>query len=458
MTDILIVRNFNEHPTPLKSKCLIIEKAPLQNTEIKISGYRHSSNLLISAAIIAADTTVTLHNVPDLLDSHLMIEIVNQLGADASFANSTATLNTRNLSGHQVPNDLSQQIPGSLYLLPALLAKCKKVIFAKSGGCQIGAKDKGFERPIQHVLDMMKIFGAKINIKDGLIYAEAQNLTPSRIIDIHEFSFEKDKVTGPLTSGATKTAILLALAVKTGKTIIINPFLKSEAVDLLDFVKALGYKVKYDQSKIEIEYAQLHQAVSYSIISDPSEIITYFSIAGFHKIDLRLTNITLTKTWPILKPELDLLTEMGVSHVVVDNVVTVSSAKELTAVDIEITPTGVCTDHHPFLMLLMLKANKSSHLTEHVWHDRFNYIDEVNKYGVGLKQIDNSVAITPATLQPTDDVIYCPDLRAAAMLAIIAMDAPSKSTLENYGHLGRGYVNFIPNLKRMGGMITEADL
>ena len=83
---------------------------------------------------------------------------------------------------------------------------------------------------------------------------------------------------------------------------------------------------------------------------------------------------------------------------------------------------------------------------------------EVNKYGVNLKQMDNCVTIYPVSLSSTNDTINCPDLRAAAMLAILALDAPGRSKLKNYHHLERGYVNFIHNLKKMGGSITNSSI
>ncbi len=460
MEDILSVLNSKEKKMKFapQTEYLIFEKSKLCPISIRISGYRHSSNLLMAAAIIVSDVPITLHNLPDLLDTHLMIDILKYLGAECSYHSSTLTLDTKKISSYKVPNYLSEQIHGSLYLIPALLARFKKVIFGKSGGCQIGDKEKGFARPIQHILDVMGKFGGKISCQNEVIKAEAEEILSPNLIDIQEYSYHKEKVIGPLTSGATKTAILMALAVKKGKTIILNPFLKSEAIDLLDFVKAIGYKVSYDNSRIEIEYFPSKNPVTYSVISDPSEIITYLAIAGYHKIILHLKNVTLKKTWSILKPELDILAKIGITCKIESDIVIVHFQQQLQAVDIEITPTGVCTDHHPFLVLLMLKASAISNLVEHVWHDRFNYVKEVNKYGVNLKQVENCVTINPAPLNSTNDIINCPDLRAAAMLAILALDAPGRSKLKNYHHLERGYVNFIHNLKKMGGSITNSSI
>ena len=430
---------------------LRVKQSKLLNATINISGYRHSSNLLISAAIVLPFSDIRLLNVPNLLDTDVMVEIMNVLGAKCEFNTdkNEVFVNTAHLFNHHVPNELSKQLHGSLYLMPALLARFGKCVFGESGGCQIGQKQSGFERPVNHVLDIMERFSVKVHHEGSNIIAEALTLKAA-VININDYSHSKTEVTGPLTSGATKTAILLALAVKVGKTTLLNPFLKSETIDLLDFVKKVGYRVFYNSSRIEIEYQVPNKNVSHQVISDPSEIITYMSIAGFHDIQLCLTNITLDRTLPILKPELDLLHKIGVSHTVEHPNILVKSTKKMKAQSIAISVAGVCTDHHPLLIPLLLKAQGKSDITENVWHDRFNYIAEANKFGLNLKQNNNSIIIDPIPLQKAQDHIICPDLRAAALLLILAIGAPGVTTITNFHHLFRGYVDFIKNLQSMG--------
>lgn len=452
--DILPTLIVNEK-TPqelLSEELLIIKQTKLQNGTINISGYRHSSNLLIAATMILPDISIKLDNVPNLLDTTLLVEILTVLGANCSYNNGVFTADTTNLSAYQIPNHLSEQIHGSLYLMPALLARLGKCIFGKSGGCQIGSETQGFERPVEHILDVMMKFGASIQHINEQLIVEATKLHATTI-DINDYAYTKDQVMGPLTSGATKTAILLALSIKEGTTIILHPFLKSETIDLLEFVRALGFSVYFDASKIEIRYQKLQDHVSHRVISDPSEIVTYMCIAGYHDIELCLTNITLEQTWPILEPELTLFKKLGLDYKIASNNVIVRGSSNLQAMDIDITPYGVCTDHHPLLVALMLKANGISKITEYVWYDRFNYMSEITKFCANLIREANSVVISPSELQTTQEIIVCPDLRAAALLVILALGVPGKTILANTYHLNRGYVNFIPNLRSINAEI-----
>lgn len=146
---------------------------------------------------------------------------------------------------------------------------------------------------------------------------------------------------------------------------------------------------------------------------------------------------------------------MGVIHKITPQGVIIEKMKNIKPINIEITVTGVCTDHHPLLVALLLKAEGGSKITEHVWHDRFNYIPEANKFGLNLIQKKNNVIIRPSPIKKSIEVVSCPDLRAAALLVILALAAPGTSLLINYEHLNRGYANFIENMRTMGGRLIE---
>ena len=171
---------------------LRVKQSKLLNATINISGYRHSSNLLISAAIVLPFSDIRLLNVPNLLDTDVMVEIMNVLGAKCEFNTdkNEVFVNTAHLFDHHVPNELSKQLHGSLYLMPALLARFGKCVFGESGGCQIGQKQSGFERPVNHVLDIMERFSVKVHHEGSNIIAEALTLKAA-VININDYSHSK---------------------------------------------------------------------------------------------------------------------------------------------------------------------------------------------------------------------------------------------------------------------------
>ena len=59
-----------------------------QNASIKISGSKNSSLPIIAAAILC-DETVVLHNIPEISDVFLLIDILKDMGITSSFKNNT---------------------------------------------------------------------------------------------------------------------------------------------------------------------------------------------------------------------------------------------------------------------------------------------------------------------------------------------------------------------------------
>lgn len=435
---------------------LYIEKSTLLSGKIiSIAGYRHASNLALSASLILPNTTFNIKNIPDVVDTDVMLNLLTNIGATASTRSNSVNINTSSVEPScSLDYELCEKIHGSIYLLPALLARFGKVTFGKSGGCQIGSSEDNGSRPVSHITDVMMAFGANVIFEKDNIVASADQLKATTI-DISKFSYEKDRISGPLTSGATKTAILLALAVKNGKTIIKNPFLKSEAIDLLSLVKSIGFKVTYNKRSIEIERSSVNSIVNHNIISDPSEIITYMCLAVYHRISLTLTDITMHQTKNILQPELDQLKNMGVNYKITDTHIIVLKNHDILPSTIDITPTGVCTDHHPFLLLIQLLANGQSTITEHVWHERFHYIPEMKKFSINLIRKMNTVYVNPQTPSHALDVVHGLDLRAAAMLLIVALKAPGVTQMTHFSHLYRGYEYLFPKLEVLGAVIKK---
>lgn len=432
---------------------LVIKKSNLKPANIHISGYRHASNLLIAAALVPGVSKILIDNVPDVIDTQIMIKILTGLGIRTTYNGNRLEICSTHIFDYNVPCELSEKIHGSIYLLPALLARCKKVSFGKSGGCLIGDAQAEHARPSHHILSVMEKFGASITKNDDIIFAQADSIH-GQTVDILDYSDARDELKGPLTSGATKTAIILALAAKTGRTIILNPFLKSEVIDLLEFIKQIGYKVSYDNQKIEIEYAHINELVQFHVVSDPAEIITYITLAVYHNIEIELQNITSDKIIPILQPELHLLKELGIKLVHAGATIIILPNSDVQAKDIHITPMGVCTDHHPFIALILLKAKEQSSITEHVWYDRFNYLKELNKFNLELVKKGNTVFIKPKQPEPTTGLIFCPDLRAAAIIVILAMEINGTTKIANFHHLYRGYHNFLDTLQTMGACLS----
>lgn len=255
-----------------------------------------------------------------------------------------------------------------------------------------------------------------------------------------------------MCSGATKTAILAAVCTKKGTTIIHNPYPKPDVTELISFLSLVGFKIVENGRSIYITSPDELQEATHHLISDVTEIITYISCSVYMKHPMTLNNITVDRVKKALKPELDYLNKMNIKLEWDRESLFIPYADQVKSIDIDVTSIGIYSDSQPFFTLMLLRGEKNSRITEHVWHNRFGYAEELKKLGLNLEVFENSVYIKPG-YPVQDNSLDAGDLRAAAVLILSALKTPGTTTINNVQHLTRGYEDFIDTLQSLGANI-----
>lgn len=106
---------------------------------------------------------------------------------------------------------LGKCIHGSMYLCPALLIALGKFEYYGSGGCQIGDSIDSHNRPFSHIASVIECFNHKISIESNRIIGNFGDNSDITELDIKNFSYSSEDLSGPLVGGATKTALLLSV-------------------------------------------------------------------------------------------------------------------------------------------------------------------------------------------------------------------------------------------------------
>lgn len=425
-----------------------VTNSSLQKNDIKISGYKHAAVTLIAASAYISKK-VRIRNIPLIEDTYILSEILETLGAKTKFDNNTLVIDSSKLSGTIIPESLSEKIHGSLYLIPTILGRTGKVKIGRSGGCQIGDESVKGARPVHHMVDVLEKFGGRFKWENNVLTGECDGFVATEI-NIMNYSDSDKILTGPLVSGATKTAILAALCTKQGTTVIHNPYFKPDVTELISFLKSIGYKITFNRKLISITPPDKIKETDYYLVSDITEIITYIGLAVYTDNALMLNNITVDRVKEGLSPELEYLKKMNINLIWGNDHLYIPKNQYVKSVDIEVTSIGIYSDSHPFFTLMLLRGDNGSKITEYVWHNRFLYVDELNKLGLKLEKYGNTVLINPGSPLTTSSYLEANDLRSAAVLIIAALGAPGTSIINNIHHLNRGYENFVGTLKELG--------
>jgi len=266
-------------------------------------------------------------------------------------------------------------------------------------------------------------------------------------------------LTGPLISGATKTAILAALFVERGVTTIRNPYQKPDVTELLGFISSAGYSVKNDGGSIRISRSPKKvNAVNYEIMDDISTIMSYISLALYHDLKIRIRIKYPDKVKMGLQSEFSLLGKMGALFEWSENALIIPDNQVLRAVNIKVTSVGIYSDHQPFFALLLSKPSEPSEIIEMVWSNRFEYSEELNKLSESLVYAteQNKLKINPGSLIKSEQQLTASELRGAAVLLIAALGVPGKTNISGIEHLERGYFNFLDELRAIGAEIYSS--
>src|SRR5690606_4660080 len=147
------------------------------------------------AAGLLTDEPLRLTNMPRLADTRFLGRLLERLGTDvAESEDATTVLTTREILSAIAPYDLVRQMRASFNVLGPLIARTGQAKVSLPGGCTIGA------RPVDLHLKALEALGARIDLHEGYVYAQAPR------------GLQGAEITFPFVSvGATEHAMLAAV-------------------------------------------------------------------------------------------------------------------------------------------------------------------------------------------------------------------------------------------------------
>ncbi|MEU7723863.1 hypothetical protein AB0B78_01150 [Streptomyces sp. NPDC040724] len=433
---------------------------PLAGT-VTVPGFKHSLVSCVAAAA-AADTPVRLENCPDIEETRVLALLVTQLGGAARVTDGALVVDGTGMSTTTMSEEDVSRIHGSVYLLPSLLRRFGTVHMPRSGGCRIGDRADG-GRPVSQYVDVFQRFGAKAAHDDGgSLTVSAPRLVGCEI-DLLDFTSDRRLRTGPLYSGATKTALLTA-AVADGTSILHSPYPKPDVTELLTVLRALGVEVDVTGAGSYVVHGHgaplSGRPVTHVLVPDLITIMTWIcagALLAEGPMTIRATR--MRDAARALAPERAVLDSLGVRVDWDKESCTVHPAGKLSPVDVVVASHGVFSDSQPFLALLAARADGDSTIAETVWTGRFTYAEGLAALGMDVR-IEGTRLHIRGPWQPEARNLgaTAQDLRAAATLLLAALASPGTTTLDGMGHLARGYRDLPGELVRSGARITAPAL
>lgn len=402
--------------------------------EVTISGAKNAALGILPAALLLSDVC-TVENIPNILDIAILRRIMESLGARfIDIDENTLRVDATNVSSYTATGEDMHRFRGSYYLMGALLGRFKKAVVTFPGGCNFGS------RPIDQHIKGFEALGAKVEIQHGHIKLTANKLTGANIyLDV-------------VSVGATVNIMLAAVKAE-GITTIENAAKEPHIVDIANFLNAMGADIKGAGTDIiRIRgVRELKGNVVHCIIPDMIEAGTYMIAAAATRGDVLVKNV-IPKHMESLSAK---LVEMNVKIQEYDDSIRVWAKDRLTRANIKTLPyPGFPTDLQPPAAVLLLQADGISTITESIFDNRFQYIDELKRMGAKAR-VEGRMAVIEGGSKLTGAPVKALDLRAGAACVLAGCVAEGITEVSNVSYIDRGYERMVEKLNSLGADIRR---
>lgn len=413
---------------------LVINGGRRLTGDVYVSGGKNTS-LPVLAASLLCNEPVTIENLPDIEDVHVMLDILRRVGARVQLTGHDVLIDPTTVSTTKSPPELGRKMRGSYYVLGSLLGRYGEATITQPGGCDIS----GGARPIDQHLKGFRALGAEIDSRYGIVQAKAAALCGSEIF------FDMITVGGTIN-------VMMAACRAQGNTIIYNAAKEPHVVDTAGFLNSMGARIRgAGTDVIRVRGVDRLHGCTYTVIPDQIETGTLMIAAAASHGDVAIHGCIPAHMESLTAK----LLEMGVHVGEQDDIIRVRSLGGHRAVNIKTQAyPGFPTDLQQPMSALLTTATGTSTVTETIYDMRFKHLDEMMRMGARA-HIFERMSVIEGMPGLIGAPVSASDLRAGAALVIAGLMAGGVTEVSNPQYIDRGYEKFEERLRGLGADIQR---
>ncbi len=400
--------------------------------EVYISGAKNSI-LKLQTASLLTNEDVHLLNYPDsLLDAQVHEGMLEALGKTCVARGDALLVTEKN--GLRTTLDWSgRSIRNTLLILGALTARYGEGRVPLPGGCKLG--DRKYDL---HVM-VLTTLGAEVWEERGSLCAR-----------VRSGALRGCEITLPLRStGATENAIICGTLAR-GKTIIRNPHVRPEILDLISMLNDMGARIQvFGQERIEVDGVEGLGGTTHSVIPDNMEAMTYLVAAAISGGEVEIVNFPEQH----LEVPLIFLRESGARIYRREGAVIVKGCVPYPLTISTGPYPGINSDMQPILAVYGLMAKGESQIVDLRFKGRYGYMEELERMGAHYK-VEGDILRIFGGRPLRGGPVVARDLRAGAALLLAGMVADGETTIADAWQIARGYDRVVDKLQRLGCQVV----
>jgi UDP-N-acetylglucosamine 1-carboxyvinyltransferase len=419
--------------------------------EITPQGAKNEALQVISAVLLT-DEKVTIHNIPDIIDVNLQIELLQELGVAIERIDRHScsfTANNVNVDFLSSPAYQSKtgRLRGSVMLAGPMLARFKTAYIPRPGGDKIGRR-----RLDTHIIGFQKL-GAKFDYfsNESFFHLHTSGLKGSYIL------LEEPSVTGTAN-------LVMAAVLAEGTTTIYNAACEPYIQQLCKMLNQMGAKISgIGSNMITIEGVKKLHGTTHTILPDMIEVGSFIGMAAMTQSDIVIKNAGIKHLGVIPERFQQLGIKMNFSgddiHIPEQELYEIETFLDSSMLTIYDHPwPGLTPDLLSIILVVATQARGSVLVHQKMFESRLFFVDKVIEMGAHIVLCDphRAVVVGLARKLPLHGItMSSPDIRAGVALLIAALSATGKSTIQNIEQIDRGYQNIDERLSALGADITR---
>ena len=401
--------------------------------------------LPILAATLLTGETVALANVPRIRDVDTMIDLLGDLGADASWTGpNEVRVNTANVAKSNPDPHLCARMRASFLLAGPLLARFGRATMPPPGGDVIG------RRRLDPHMHAFAELGADVEADRGLYEMHADELRGA-----HVFLDEASVM-------ATENTVMAAVRTS-GETVLGNAACEPHVQDLCRFLVSLGAQIEGIESNVlRINGVDNLGGGSWSIGPDHIEVGSFIGMAAITGGDVTVEGAD-PKDLVSIKPAFE---RLGVRMEIGEDSVHVPSRQQLVIRDdlggmipkIEDGPwPAFPSDLTSIAITVATQAFGTVLMFEKMFENRLFFTDKLVSMGARIILCDPHRAVVTGPTPLVGQRMESPDIRAGMAMLLAALCADGRSTIGAIHQIDKGYERIDERLRALGASIERVE-
>lgn len=417
---------------------------PLSGTIVP-AGNKNAALPILAAALLSEEEVI-IDNVPQIVDVHTLLALLDDLGVSMrEVGPNSIAIKAENIAKTTLDPELCGRLRASLLLAGPLLARCGRVELSLPGGDFIGRR-----RVDTHMLAFREL-GAEVTSGRSYVIEAPRGLAGAEIF--------LDEASVTATENAVAAAVLAP-----GTTTIMNAACEPHVQDLCHFLNELGAKISgIGTNLLTIEGVERLHGGHFRVGPDHIEIASFIGLAAITDSDITISDVRERDLHMILLT----FARMGIRVQMLGDALRVPPGQDLRVepdeggaipkiddgiwpafpADLTSIAAAVATQLHGTVMIF-----------EKMFENRLFFVDKLVAMGARIVLCDPHRAVITGPAPLYGARVESPDIRAGMAMLIAGLAAGGVTTIGNIRQIDRGYERIDERLRAVGARITrEAD-